>query len=145
MRNALIILVVVATLLVAAPTTIRIGMLLGPTLANGGVLVLAPNGQVQVATLGPGLALVRDAGGGYTLQGTVPKLVVGIKPARQADGTYVLPDAAAASMLVVFRNGVRQSAGDDYAYDPSTKTITPVVSMGSGWDASDLVLCDYVN
>ena len=142
MRKTLIILVVLATLLVAAPTTIRIGMLLGPTLANGGVLVLAPTGQVQVATLGVGLSLVSDGKGGYVLQGTVPRLVVGVKPARQADGSYVLPDAATASMLVVFRNGVRQSLGDDYTYEVSTKVITPMA--GFPWDATDLVLCDYV-
>ncbi len=117
-------------------------MLLGPTLANGGVLVLAPNGQVQVAALGPGVALVGNDSGGYVLQGTVPKLVVGVKPARQQDGSYLLPDAATAAMLVVFRNGVRQSAGDDYTYDANTKTITPLA--GFPWDASDLVLCDYV-
>ena len=68
MRRALIILVVVATLLVAAPTTIRIAMLAGPTLANGGVLVLAPTGQVQVATLGTGVSLVSDGKGGYSIQ-----------------------------------------------------------------------------
>jgi len=144
MRNALIVIILAATLLIAAPTTIRIGMLLGPTMANGGVLVLAPTGQVQVATLGAGVSLISDGKGGYVLQGTVPKLTVGVKPARQQDGTYLLPDAATPSMLIVFRNGVRQSAGDDYAYDPNTKLITPVISLGTGWDASDLILVDYM-
>jgi hypothetical protein len=72
MRKTLIVLVVVATLLVAAPTTIRIGMLLGPTLANGGVLVLAPTGQVQVAMLGAGVSLISDGKGGYTIQSATP-------------------------------------------------------------------------
>ncbi len=142
MIRKLLIALAAATLLLAAPTTIRIGMLLGPTLANGGVLVLAPNGQVQVATLGAGVSLISDGKGGYTLQGTVPKLMLGVKPARQQDGTYLLPDAAAAPMLVVFRNGVRQSVGDDFTYNAATKLITPVA--GFPWNDDDLVLCDYV-
>jgi hypothetical protein len=142
MRNALIVIILAATLLIAAPTTIRIAMLAGPTLANGGVLVLAPTGQVQVATLGAGVSLISDGKGSYTLQAIVPKLMLGVKPARQQDGSYLLPDAATAAMLVVFRNGVRQSAGDDYTYDSTTKRITPVAAVS--WNDDDLVLCDYV-
>ena len=84
-------------------------MLAGPVLANDGVLVLTPTGQVVVASVGTGVSLVAN-GGGYTIQTATPNAAVGSKPTRQADGTYLWPQAATAASLVVYRNGVRQSA-----------------------------------
>lgn len=124
----------------AGPTTVRIGMLLAPTLAGGGVLVVSPAGQVVVATLGTGITLAAN-GAGYTIQATLPSSVVGVKPARQNDGTYVLSQTPVAATLIVHRNGLRMSVGDDYTYDPVAKKISPVT--GYPWDASDLVLADY--
>ena len=145
MRKALIVLLVVAAALAAAPTTIRIAMLAGPLLANGGVLVLAPNGQVQVASIGTGVSLTSTGNGAYVLQAVVPNLAVGVKPARQQDGTYLLPQQPNQATLMVYRNGVRQSPGDDYNYDASTKTIRPIVpSPWNAWNDDDIVLADYV-
>ena len=140
LRKAIVFIVLLAAVLWAGPTTVRIGMLLAPTLANGGVLVVTPAGQVVVATLGAGITLVAN-GSGYTIQAVLPAATVGAKPARQADGTYLLSQAAVAASLIVHRNGVRQSAGDDYTYDAVTKKISPIA--GFPWDASDLVLADY--
>lgn len=140
MRKAIVGILLVAAVLWAAPTTIRIAMLAGPALAGGGVLVLTPTGQVVVATLGTGVSLVSNAGG-YTLQVASPRSTVGAKPTNQADGTFLLAQAATAATLIVYRNGVRQSVGDDYTYDAATKKISPVA--GFAWDASDLVLADY--
>ena len=140
LRNVVVGIVVIAVALWAAPTSIRIAMLSGPALPNGAVLVVTQTGQVAVANLGAGVSLVTN-NGGYVLQAVVPNVVVGEKPARQADGTYLLSQAASAATVRVYRNGVRQSAGDDYTYDATTKRITPVAS--APWDASDLVLADY--
>jgi hypothetical protein len=73
MRKILVAVIRAAMLLIAAPTTIQIAMLTAPTLAYGGVLLLAPTGQVQVATLGSGVALVSDGKGSYVMQAIVPK------------------------------------------------------------------------
>ncbi len=140
MRKAIFGLVLLTAILWAAPTTVRIAMLAAPTLAGGGVLVVTPTGQVMVATLGAGISLVSNAGG-YTLQAASPNAAVGAKPTRQADGTLLLAQSATAATLTVYRNGVRQSAGDDYTYDAATRTISPVV--GFPWDVGDLVLADY--
>ena len=64
-----------------------------------------------------------------------------MKPARQQDGTYLVPQRAEASSLRIYRNGVRQSAGDDYTYDSNTRIVSPVA--GHPWNDDDLVLCDY--
>jgi len=140
LRKAITGVVLMAVVLWAGPTTVRIGMLLAPALANGGVLVVTPAGQVVVAGVGAGVTLVAN-GGGYTIQAATPNVVVGSKPARQADGTHLIAQAATAASLRVYRNGVRQSAGDDYTYDATTMKISPVA--GYGWDASDLVLADF--
>jgi hypothetical protein len=140
LRRAVALIVLLAAVLCAAPTTIRIAMLAAPALANGGVLVVTPTGQVAVATLGAGVSLVTN-GSGYTLQAAMPNTVVGSKPARQADGTYLLSQAATAATLIVYRNGVRQSVGDDYTYDAAAKKISPLAAYP--WDSSDLVLADY--
>ena len=70
-----------------------------------------------------------------------PREVYGVKPALQQNGTYTLTDAAIAASLRVYRNGVRQSPGDDYAYDATSKTISPVAA--NPWNATDLIICDY--
>ena len=140
MLKAIFGIVLLTAILWAAPTTIRIAMLAAPTLAGGGVPVVTPTGQVMVATLGAGVSLVSNAGG-YTLQAASPNAAVGAKPTRQADGTLLLAQAAIAATLTVYRNGVRQSAGDDYTYDAATRTISPVA--GFPWDVGDLVLADY--
>jgi hypothetical protein len=136
MRKAIVGVVLLAAVLWSAPTTIRIAMLAAPTLAGGGVLVVTPAGQIVVATLGTGFALVAN-GGGYSLQAPTANAIIGAKPARQTDGTYLLAQSAIATTLIVHRNGVRQSAGDDYTYDAATKKISPIA--GFPWDASDLV------
>jgi hypothetical protein len=140
LRKAIIGVVLMAVVLWAGPTTVRIGMLLAPALANGGVLVVTPTGQVVVASVGAGVTLVAN-GGGYTIQAATPNVVIGSKPAHQTDGTYLLAQAATAASLRVYRNGVRQSAGDDYTYDATAMKISPVA--GYPWDASDLVLADF--
>ena len=140
MRKAVIGTLLLAAVLWAAPTTLRIAMLAAPPLAGGGVLVVTPTGQVVVATLGPGISLVSNAGG-YTIQAASTNATVGAKPTRQAAGTYLLAQAATAETLIVHRNGVRQSMADDYTYDATTKTISPVA--GFPWDATDLILADY--
>ena len=48
---------VLATVLVATPTMIPLGMLAAPALTGGGVMAVSPNGQVVVAQLGPGVSL----------------------------------------------------------------------------------------
>jgi hypothetical protein len=132
---AILLLLVVG--LMMAQTSVRIGMITGPV-SPGGVMVLAPNGQITFATIGPGIVMTQSAGG-YVLQMSVNR-VVGGKPARQADGSYLLPHPAMET-LRVFRNGVRQSSGDDYTFDLATRKILPVADVP--WDASDLVLVDY--
>ena len=52
-----------------------------------------------------------------------------------------MPQSVDPSSLLIYRNGVRQSAGDDYAFDAATRIITPVA--GHAWYDDDLVLCDY--
>ena len=140
LRKAIVGAVLMVMVLWAGPTTVRIGMLLAPALANGGVLAVTPTGQVVLAGVGSGVTLVAN-GGSYSIQAATPNVVVGAKPVRQADGTYLLPQAATAASLRVYRNGVRQSAGDDYTYDATAMKISPVA--GYAWDASDLVLADF--
>jgi hypothetical protein len=140
MRKILIVLLlVVAAGLLVAQTSVRVGMLSGPTGA-GGVLVLAHNGQITFATIGAGIALV-SANGGYVLQAQTSPRVLGEKPVRQPDGTYVVARPPAPGTLAVYRNGVRQSVGDDYAFDAAARKIAPVA--GHPWEADDLVLVDY--
>jgi hypothetical protein len=129
-----------AGLALLAQTTVRLGMLSGQA-SLGGVMVLAPNGTITFATVGSGLALVQGAGGGYVLQAQSVNRVVGAKPARQADGTYLLQQMAVAASLRVYRNGVRQSAGDDYTYDAAARRITAVT--GIPWSTDDLILVDF--
>ena len=134
---------VVVTVLAAGPTMIPLGILAAPAVPNGGVMTVTPNGQVVVATLGAGVSLVNN-NGAWSLVAAQPREVLSIKPALQQNGTYVLPDAAIPGTLRVYRNGVRQSPGDDYAYDQPSKTISPVAA--SPWNQNgftDLVLCDY--
>jgi len=114
-------------------------MLSGPAGA-GGILVLAPNGSVTFATIGAGIDLVQSTGG-WVLQAQSQQHVVGAKPQRQADGSYLLPQGANPDSLQVYRNGVRQSAGDDYTYEAATRMITPVVAHP--WFPDDLVLADF--
>ena len=104
-------------------------------------MVLAPNGTITFATVGAGISLVQGAGGGYVLQAQMVNRVVGAKPARQADGTFLLAQSALAGTLRVFRNGVRQSVGDDYTYDAAGRKITAVT--GIPWSTDDLVLVDF--
>ena len=128
-----------ACLVLVAQTSVRLSMLSGPA-GPGGVIVLAPNGQVTFATIGTGLVLDRGAGG-YVLRAQSANRAVGAKLSLQSDGAYLLPQPAVPATLEVFRNGVRQSAGDDYTFDSATRKITPV--PGSPWSTDDLVLADY--
>jgi hypothetical protein len=130
--------VLVAVGLVLAQTTVRVGMLSGPT-GGGRVMVIAPNGSVTFAAIGAGISLV-DVGGAWVLQSTAAR-IVGEKPVRQPDGSYVIARSPASGSLAVYRNGVRQSAGDDYAFDAATRKIAPVTSLP--WNADDLVQADY--
>lgn len=125
--------------LLAAPTAIKISMLAAPLLAGGGVLVVTPNGAVQVGALGAGLSLVSNGIGGWTLVPATGTHVYGEKPSRNSDGSYSVVQSVAAGSLRVFRNGVRQSLTDDYTFDTTLHRITP----GAGWQADDLVLVDY--
>ena len=134
-----VVLVVVTAGLLMAQTSVRVGMLSGPVGA-GGVLVLAPTGQITFATVGTGISLVRVAGG-YVLEAQASGRVRGEKPARQPDGTYVVARTPGPGTLAVYRNGVRQSAGDDYAFDAAARKIAP--AAGLPWDSDDLVLADY--
>ena len=129
----------VAVGLVLAQTTVRVGMLSGPSGA-GRVMVLAPNGTVTFAALGAGIALVDTGGGGWVLQSTAAR-IVGEKPVRQPDGSYVIARSPASGTLAVYRNGVRQSAGDDYAFDAAARKVTPVAILP--WNSDDLVQVDY--
>ena len=124
--------------LVLAQTTVRVGMLSGPSGA-GRVMVLAPNGAVTFAALGAGISLV-DVGGGWVLQSTAAR-IVGEKPVRQPDGSYVIARTPASGTLALYRNGVRQSAGDDFTFDAAARKIAPVASLP--WNSDDLVLVDY--
>ena len=47
----------------------------------------------------------------------------------------------ASGTLAVYRNGVRQSVGDDYAFDAAARSIAPVA--GHPWNTDDLVQVDY--
>jgi hypothetical protein len=115
-------------------------MLSGPSGA-GRVMVLAPNGNVTFASIGAGIALVdTGGGGGWVLQSTAAR-IVGEKPVRQPDGSYLLGRAVSIGTLAVYRNGVRQSAGDDYVFDAAARKIAPVASLP--WNSDDLVLVDY--
>ena len=129
----------VAVGLVLAQTTVRVGMLSGPSGA-GRVMVLAPNGNVTFAAIGAGITLVDTGGGAWVLQSTTAR-IVGEKPVRQPDGSYLIARTPASGTLAVYRNGVRQSAGDDYAFDAAARTIAPVASLP--WKADDLVQADY--
>jgi hypothetical protein len=140
MRRTVLVLLVLAVMLAAAPTMIPLGMLAAPALSGGGVMAVAPTGQVVVAQLGVGISLV-NSNNVWTIQAMQPREVYSIKPAMQPNGTYTLTDAAIAATLRVYRNGVRQSPGDDFAYDLSSKTVSPVAA--NPWGASDLILCDY--
>ena len=131
--------VLVAVGLVLAQTTVRVGMLSGPT-GGGRVMVIAPNGSVTFAALGAGITLVDTGGGAWVLQSTAAR-IVGEKPVRQPDGSYVIARSPASGTLAVYRNGVRQSVGDDYAFDAATRKIAPVTSLP--WNADDLVQADY--
>jgi hypothetical protein len=84
---------------------------------------------------------VQAAAGGYALQAQASNSVVGAKPSRQTDGTYLLPQPAIPASMKVYRNGVRQSAGDDYTFDAAASRITPVAAYP--WNTDDLVLVDY--
>ena len=122
-----------------AQTTVRVGMLSGPSGA-GRVMVLAPNGNVTFASIGAGIALVDTGGGGWVLQSTAAQ-IVGEKPVRQPDGSYVIARTPASGTLALYRNGVRQSAGDDFTFDAAARKIAPVASLP--WNGDDLVLVDY--
>lgn len=141
LRKAVLIAIVLmaAGLAVLAQTTVRLGMLSGPV-SLGGVMVLTPTGQITFATIGPGILLDKGTGG-YVLRAQSANRVLGAKLSSQSDGTYLLPQTALPASLLVYRNGVRQSAGDDYTFDSATRKIAPVA--GVPWDASDLVLIDY--
>jgi hypothetical protein len=132
-------LLLLAVGLMMAQTSVRIGMISGPV-SPGGVMVLAPNGQITFATIGPGILLDKGTGG-YVLRVQSANRVLGAKLSWQADGTYLLPQTALPASLLVYRNGVRQSAGDDYTFESATRKIAPVA--GYSWDASDLVLVDF--
>ena len=129
----------VAVGLVLAQTTVRVGMLSGPSGAVR-VMVIAPNGSVTFAALGAGIALVDTGGGGWVLQSTAAR-IVGEKPVRQPDGSYVIARTPASGTLALYRNGVRQSAGDDFTFDAAARKIAPVASLP--WNSDDLVLVDY--
>lgn len=140
-KRFLFTLLITTTILLAAPTTIKLGMLLGPVVSSGAILILTPTGQVQYATIGTGLALTSDGLGGFTLTATSGgSNIYGEKLTRQPDGTFVISQTPITGTLRVHRNGVRQSSGDDYTYDPLTKRITPLL----GWNTDDLILVDYV-
>ena len=140
MRKILaVLLVVVVAGVLAAQTSVRVGMLSGPT-GSGGVLVLAPNGAITFATIGAGITLV-SVNGGYVLQVQATAAVVGEKPARQQDGTYVVAKTPTPGTMKVYRNGVRQSVGDDFTFDATARKIAPVA--GHPWEVDDLVLVDY--
>src|ERR1019366_8946660 len=64
----------VAVGLVLAQTTVRVGMLSGPSGA-GRVMVLAPNGNVTFAAIGAGITLVDTGGGAWVLQSTTARIV----------------------------------------------------------------------
>ena len=142
LRRVLIIVAVLlmAALVLLAQTSVRLGMISGPA-GGGGVMVLAPNGAITFATIGAGISLVQGAGGGYVLQAQAVNRIVGTKPVRQTDGTYLLPQAVVPASLRVYRNGVRQSAGDDYTFDAAARRITPVT--GFPWSTDDLILADF--
>ena len=129
----------VAVGLVLAQTTVRVGMLSGPSGA-GRVMVIAPNGTVTFAALGAGITLVDTGGGAWVLQSTASR-IVGEKPVRQPDGSYLLGRAVSPGTLAVYRNGVRQNLGDDYVIDATARKVTPVT--GLPWNVDDLVLADY--
>ena len=140
MRKVLaIVLVAVVAGVLAAQTSVRVGMLSGPNGA-GGVLVLAPNGAITFATIGAGVSLV-NVNGGYVLQATTTARMLGEKPARQQDGTYVVAKTPTPGTMKVYRNGVRQSVGDDFTFDATARKIAPVA--GHPWEVDDLVLVDY--
>lgn len=141
LRKLFLALVPVAAVgLLVAQTTVRVDMLSGPS-GGGRVMVLAPNGNVTFATIGAGITLVDTGGGAWVLQAQASARVLGEKPVRQPDGTYVVARTPAAGSLAVYRNGVRQSVGDDYAFDAAARSIAPVA--GHPWNTDDLVLVDY--
>jgi hypothetical protein len=120
----------------AAQTRVPTSVLTGPS-GPGGVLVVTAQGGVAMATLGSGIELAAN-GNSFVLRALSLQRATNVKPTRQADGSYLLTNPASA--VTVYRNGVRQSPGDDYTYDPPTRAIVPVT--GWPWLADDLVLCD---
>jgi hypothetical protein len=126
--------------LVAAPTMIPLGMLAAPAIANGGVMTVSPTGQIVVAQLGTGVSLVYN-NNVWKISAVLPNAKFNVKPVLQTNGTYTLTDSAISATLLVYRNGVRQSPVDDYAYDQPSKTISPVAA--NPWNSTDLILCDY--
>ena len=64
---------------------------------------------------------------------------IGILLSRQTDGVWSASETHAAGAVVVYRNGLRQRAGIDYAGgEGGALRLSPLLI----WDASDLVVAD---
>lgn len=102
------------------------------------ILVALPNGDVKQVQIGPGLKL--DLSGAVpTLSVSAASEVVGEVTKRTGDLTHVTARQPAPNTLKVYRNGLRQSEGIDYAVSGSTITFIPYYAG----DVTATVTADY--
>jgi hypothetical protein len=136
MRKALIAASVAgAALFALAQTRPSIGQIRGPVVADGKLLGLI-NGRLATVGFGAGVQLVQ-AGSGYELR-AAPQPISEMRLSRSATGTWTFPAACPAP--VVYRNGLRQWPGLDYAIDQGAVRFSD--SQGDPSEPDDVVIAE---
>jgi len=72
---------------------------------------------------------------------TAPPPVIGFRPVRAADGSFVVP--AKASTLACYLGGLRQTEGQDYTWAAATGKVTPLAAAALA-TGQGILTCDYV-
>lgn len=143
----LVIFLVVLPLL--SQTNVKLPQISGPSGANPTVGVISPDGKLTIASIGPGISLVQNADGTFTLSATTTSTLTErtIPLTRSTDGSYTIPDIPKGE-IKVFRNGILQSpvANPNVPLSSPDYTILGTIIRGttvSAWQATDMVVVSY--
>jgi len=127
--------VAAATLVAFSQTRPSISQIRGPVIADAKLVALV-NGRLVTVGLGTGIQLVQ-VGSGYELR-AAPQPVSEVRLSRSATGAWTFPAACPAP--VVYRNGLRQWPGLDYAIDQGAVKFSD--SQGDPSEPDDVVIAE---
>jgi hypothetical protein len=123
----------VAIAALAGQTALPVQQLRGVTSASGQVLVTLPSGAVSLALLDSSFS-IDTSNGRPVLRVTIPsnprlvrvKAIAAATPAQ----SFQISGAVIADQLLVFRNGLLQSEGDDYEFSANSTEGTVTFRPG---------------